>query len=262
MIQAFERDEIKVGYIGLPPAIIGISRGKPLVCIGGGHVEGTMMVAGFCYKGLADLGSLESVLRQFSHRRVGIPARGSIHDVIFRNLLMQHHCPDVEIINFDWADLIPNAILKGEINAAVGTPPLAVLCKKECKTHVVIPPEELWPFNPSYGIVVQREILADRALVEGFLVLHERVCNLIRKAPEGAAEWTVRALPWLDKDFVRKVYAVSPRYCASLPPHYIQSTMDFLPVLKSMGYVDTLPRQEEIFEARFINKIHSGPHHY
>jgi NitT/TauT family transport system substrate-binding protein len=262
MIQAFERDEIQIGYTGLPPAIIGISRGIPLVCIGGGHVEGTLMVAGYCYKGHKDLGSMESVVGQFRNLRVGIPGKGSIHDVIFRNLLVQLSYPDVEIINYAWADLIPKALLKGEINAAVGTPPLAVLCKKECKTHVLIPPEGLWPFNPSYGIVVRREILSEEALVEGFLTLHERACNLIRKAPEGAAEWTVRALPWLDEDFVKKVYTVSPRYCASLPAQYIRATLDFLPVLKNMGYIDMLPGKEEIFEARLITKIHPGPHHY
>ena len=40
MVRAFENKEIDLGYIGLPPAIIGIARGLPLKCIAGGHVEG------------------------------------------------------------------------------------------------------------------------------------------------------------------------------------------------------------------------------
>jgi len=262
MIQAFSENELEAGYVGLPPALIGISKGIPLACIGGGHVEGTLVLAGPQYKGLEELGDVPLVLEQFRHCRVGIPARGSIHDVIFRTLLARHSCQDCEIVNFSWADLIPHALLKGEIEAAVGTPPLAVLCEMECGTHVVIPPGVLWPFSPSYGIVVRREILDEAALLEGFLMLHERACNLILESPDRAAHLTVRALPWLDKDFVERVYAVSPRYCASLPDPYVRSTFDFIPVLNALGYLDKNLGPESVFETGYINKVHPGSHHY
>ena len=262
MIQAFEGDEVDVGYMGLPPFLIGIARGMSLVCIGGGHVEGTLMVAGSSYSGLGGFDGVGQVLQQFRRCRVGTPARGSIHDVIFRDLLLRYSCQGVEIINYSWADLIPNALLKKDIEAAVGTPPLAVLCERECGTHVVIPPGALWPFNPSYGIVARRGILSETALLEDFLALHERACNLMRDAPESAAQVAVRALPWLDKGFVRKVYAISPRYCASLPDPYIRSTMEFVPALRRLGYLETSPAPEAIFDTRCINRVHPGPHHY
>ena len=43
MVEAFAAGSIDLGYIGLPPAMIGIDKGVPLVCIAGGHVEGTVM---------------------------------------------------------------------------------------------------------------------------------------------------------------------------------------------------------------------------
>ncbi len=262
MLQAFAQREIELAYMGLPPAIIGMSRGIPLVCIGGGHVEGTVMIARPAYKGLNEMGSVERVVGQFERCRIGIPAQGSIHDVIFRDLLVRCPCPGVEIVNFAWADLIPSSFLKGEIHAAIGTPPLAVLCERESDTRVVVPPEGLWPFNPSYGIVVRREILAETSLVEGFLDLHERACNLTRKAVASAAQITVRALPWLDQAFVERVYAVSPRYCASLPDRYVESTLEFLPVLKNLGYLETAPEAKTVFDTRFIRRVHPAPHHY
>jgi len=262
MIHAFEKKEIDLGYIGLPPAMIGISRGIPLVCVGGGHVEGTVMVAGPGYQCLEEMKELRPFLMQFSTRRVGIPAAGSIHDVIFRSLLKEHSVSEVVVVNYPWADLIPYALSKGEIDAAVGTPPLAVLCERECGTRTMIPAEALWPSNPSYGIVTSREMLKNEKLIEGFLGLHEKACNLLRESPSAAARYTIEALPGLTEAFVQQVFAVSPKYCASLPESYIKATLDFLPVLQDMGYLETLPDPEGIFERVFIQKVHPENHHY
>jgi NitT/TauT family transport system substrate-binding protein len=262
MVRAFDRRDIDMGYIGLPPAIIGMAGGVPLVCVGGGHVEGTVMVAGPSFRSLDESEDPTSFLQQFRNRRVGIPAAGSIHDVIFRALLREHSIADVEVVNTPWADLIPYSFRKGEFHAAVGTPPLAVLCERECGTRTVMPPETLWPFNPSYGIVVRRELLREAERIEGFLRLHEQACNLIRESPQEAASHTVSALPGLDEPFVRAVYAISPKYCASLPKAYKESTLAFLPVMRRMGYVSDFPRPEEIFDSTLIERVHPEHHHY
>ena len=44
MIEAFKEEKLEIGYIGLPPATIGIDQGVPIICVAGGHVEGTIMV--------------------------------------------------------------------------------------------------------------------------------------------------------------------------------------------------------------------------
>lgn len=262
MVDAFQEGDIDVGYIGLPPAMIGMARGVPLVCVGGGHVEGTVMVANPSFRSLAESDGNHAFLQQFRHRRVGIPAAGSIHDVIFRAQLMQHSITGVEVVNYPWADLIPYLFRKGEVEAAVGTPPLAVLCERECGTRTVIPPEALWPFNPSYGLVVRKELMREGGLIEGFLQLHEKACNLIRESPQRAARITVSALPGLDERFVQRVYAVSPKYCASLPDAYIASALDFLPVMKQLGYLRGLRNPAQAFDRRFIEQVHPEPHHY
>lgn len=262
IVDAFEGQEINLGYLGLPPAMIGMARGVPLVCVGGGHVEGTLMVAGPSFRSLSESDGVRSFLQQFRNRRVGSPAAGSIHDVIFRALLMEHSIAEVDVVNTPWADLIPYAFRKGALDAAVGTPPLALLCERECGTRTVIPPSTLWPFNPSYGIVVRKELLKQAGLVEGFLRIHERACNLIRESPEQAARCTVSVLPGLNEPFVREVYAVSPKYCASLPEAYVESTLRFLPVMKELGYAGDLPQPEEVFQATFIDRVHPEPHHY
>ncbi len=113
MVEAFAAGEIDLGYIGLPPAMIGIDRGVPLRCIAGGHVEGTIMIAGSSYAPLRRTGSMQEALGQFAGKKIGSPARGSIHDVIIRFLLQKFQIAGAVVINFPWADLIPAAIAEG-----------------------------------------------------------------------------------------------------------------------------------------------------
>jgi NitT/TauT family transport system substrate-binding protein len=260
IMKAFKDKEIDLGYVGLPPVMIGIQNGMKLKCVAGGHIEGTVMIAKEEYDSYDDLGDMESVLKQFEGKSIGTPTRGSIHDVIIRNLLGNS---DISINNYPWADFIPDAISENEIAAGVGTPSLATVSGMQLETKIIVPPNKLWPYNPSYGIVVQEDIIKeDEEFILSFIKAHEEACNLIRNQPELAAQTAAGEMGVVDKGFVLNTYNISPRYCAKIPEEYIKSTMDFLPVLKKLGYMNTDLKPEDIFELKYINQVHREPAHY
>lgn len=45
IVNSLERDKLDLGYIGLPPTMIGVERGAHIICVAGGHIEGTVFVA-------------------------------------------------------------------------------------------------------------------------------------------------------------------------------------------------------------------------
>jgi len=262
MVEAFSAGEIDLGYIGLPPAMIGIDRGVALRCIAGGHVEGTVMISGSGYVPLRRPDSVQAVLGWFRGKKIGSPARGSIHDVIIRFLLQKFHIEGAAVINFPWADLIPAAIDEGELDGAVGTPQLAVVARQFYGQEIVLPPDSLWRFSPSYGIVVRQELLKEAELLRGFLLLHEKACNLVRQKPEKAAAQLAEENRAMSPDFIAATCAISPKYCASLPDAYLQSTLDFVPVLQNMGYLKRSLTREDIFDCSLIKEIHPEQQHY
>lgn len=261
MVKAFENGEIDLGYIGLPPAIIGISKGMPLKCIAGGHVEGTVMIGQPEYKSFDELGDVKKVLEQFVGKTVGTPPKGSIHDVIIKDLLTKLSL-NVEVKNYSWADFVLGAMTDREIEGAVGTPPLAVASRRYAGAKIVIPPHMLWPNNPSYGIVVRNEFMQHPETILKFLEQHERASNLIREEPRKAAEIVSKLTEIVDPESVVEAYRISPKYCAALSKEYVQSTMGFVQVLKDLGYINRLVREDEIFDDRFIKLVHPEPPHY
>ena len=262
IMKAMGAGEIDLAYIGLPPAMIGIDRGMPVKCIAGGHVEGTVLVAQGKYLSIDEIGDEKAVLEQFAGKIVGCPPKGSIHDIIIRDLLGRYGGLGVDVYNFAWADFALAALTDGEIEAAVGTPALAVGVRRFAGGKIVIPPHMLWPHNPSYGIVATTELLKREEVARAFLLAHERASAFIRDEPRAAAKIVAQVTGIVDEEYVLECYRISPRYCAALSPEYIASTMRFAAVLHRLGYTSRTLTEAEIFDRRLIDAVHPEPPHY
>lgn len=264
MVQAFKKGDLDIGYIGLPPAMIGIEQGLDILCVAGGHVEGTVLTGLAGYKTLQETGSVEATLQQFKGKKIGTPSQGSIHDVIIRKLVADAELAmSITIENFTWADFILEAMEDGDVAGGCGTPPLAVLANKYLDAPLVLPPSAIWPYNPSYGIVATTQMISESAnLVQGFIEIHEAACNTMREKPGKAASIAAKEIGIVDDTFLQQVFRVSPKYCASLPSEYIESTLAFVPVLIEMGYIKRSLIEAEVFDTSLISKVHPNPHHY
>ena len=263
LVNAMCAAHIDIGYVGLPPAIIGVERGCRLVCVAGGHVEGTVLIGRADVKALDQCATMAEFLAQFSGRFIGCPPRGTIHDVIVHELLKEYNIKDVGVKNYAWSDFMPDALVEGEIAAAAGTPALAVAAQRYYGARMIVPPTRLWPYNPSYGIVVTRETIDQRkGLIRGFLGAHETACEMIRSNPRKCAQIVAHTTGVVDARFVEEVYQISPKYCASLPPEYIASTMKFVDVLTTLGYISRRLTETDIFDTSIISDVHPTPPHY
>lgn len=264
IVTAFEKREIDLAYIGLPPAIIGIDRGAAITCIAGGHIEGTVLSAGNRYAGFPEIKDLGEVLRQFRGLKIGVPGKGSIHDVILMEYIRKYGLTDeIEVVNFQWADQVTEAIVHDEVAAAVGTPALAVAVVRFAGGRVLFPPSRLWPYNPSYGILADRDFLnIRRELAELFLVLHEEATSFLRVDPAGAAELISGYVGFIDKEFVLDTLRLSPKYCGQLTEAYLATSAQFVKVLRRLGYISREIPQQEIFDVSLIRKIHPAGDHY
>lgn len=264
IVHAFENNEVDIAYIGLPPAIIGICRGVNIICIAGGHIDGTVLSGKSRFRPFPEIGDLDQILRQFSGHTIGVPGNGSIHDVIISEYLKTFALDaEIKLQNFGWADQVLEAFCKDQISAAVGTPALAVAIQRFAGGKVLYPPARLWPNNPSYGIVADKSFLdKERALIERFLVLHEESEFFLRNNTADASHIIADLVGVIDQEFIFETLALSPKYCASLTEEYISSTMAFVPVLKRLGYINRNITADEIFDRSLIDRIHIENDHY
>jgi len=265
MISAFKMKQLDIGYMGLTPAIIGIDQGVPIKCVAGGHVEGTIMIGKKVYNKISQLNhSMEKVLAQFKGKSIGVPSKGSIHDVIIRHYIEKNDLhEEIKVKNYGQPEYIALDMKKNVLDGGVGTPSLAIFASTLFDSHIVIPPENLWSNNPSYGIFFHENIINEHPdVVTKFLSHHKKASFLIRNSPLKAAEIISKIFKIIDKNFVQSVLEISPKYCIALSQEYINSTMNFMKVLYNLGYSKRLLKISEIFNFDFMKKIHPENHHY
>ncbi|MEJ2250605.1 MAG: ABC transporter substrate-binding protein [Candidatus Lokiarchaeota archaeon] len=174
IIDAFRNNELDLAYIGIPPAMVGIDQGVKIRCIAGGHVEGTLLISKKeNYKTLSQFDNdLEKTLRQFEGNIIGVPRRGSIHDVIINHFLNKFKLSKfIEIRNYSQAELIALDIMKENIVAGVGTPSLAIfsstLFNSLDKNYI----SRILSISPKYCI----------ALSEGYLKSTENFIEIMKE---------------------------------------------------------------------------------
>jgi len=265
MIKAFQNKKLDIGYMGLPPAIIGIEKGTPIKCVAGGHVEGTIMVASKAYKTMASLNNnLSEAFSQFKGHTIGVPSKGSIHDVILNFYLKKYNLlDDVEVKHYKQAEFIATDMQKGILEGGVGTPALAVFASTIFDSHVIIPPEVLWKNNPSYGIFFHEDIIdKEPEIVLKFLNYNKDASLMLRESPTRAAEIISTTFEILTQNYVSAVLEISPKYCIALSEGYVKSTMEFVRTLKDLGYIKKYLRSSDIFDFKFIEEVHPESEHY
>ena len=265
MIEAFLNKNLDIGYMGLPPAIIGIDKEVPIKCVAGGHIEGTVMVANKDYKTLFQLDNkISNVLSQFKGKALGVPSKGSIHDVILNFYLEKNNLLDEIVVkHYKQAEFIATDMQRGELKGGVGTPALAVFSSTIFDSHLIIPPEYLWENNPSYGIFFHEEIIEiEPEIVLKFLNHNKEASSMLRNYPRKAAKIIATTFEILTENYVSAVLGISPKYCIALSEGYIKSTMDFVKTLKDLGYIKKDLRIDDIFNFKFVREIHPEPEHY
>ncbi|MFX0073035.1 MAG: ABC transporter substrate-binding protein [Candidatus Hermodarchaeota archaeon] len=265
MVKAFKEERLDIGYMGLPPAIVGIDQGVPIKCIAGGHVEGTIMVAKTQYKRKNQLdNSLNRAFSQFKGKAIGVPSKGSIHDVILNYYLDKFDLlNDIKVKNYGQAEFIAKEMREGLLEAGIGTPALAVFASTLMKTQLVIEAKDLMPNNPSYGIFAHKKLIQSHPdIILKFLNFHKNASYLLRTSPSIAAEKISKTFEIIDKNYAEEVLKISPKYCISLSEGYIESTGEFIKNLYNLGYIKKLLKNREIFDFNFVKKIHPEPEHY
>lgn len=265
MVQAFKKEQLDIGYMGLPPAIIGIDNGVPIKCVAGGHVEGTIMIAKKDYKNIKTLSNnMYEVLSQFEGKSIGVTSKGSIHDVILNYYLKEKNLlNEIEVKNYTQAEFIAMDLKNGSIEGGVGTPALAVFASSILNSHIIIPPEYLWTNNPSYGIFFHEKLIEKSPeLVINFLTYHKNASFLLRNNRSKAAKIICKNFKILNSEYVNAVLEISPKYCIALSEGYTNSTMEFMKSLFNLGYVRRTLKLEEIFDFQFVKDLHPEKEHY
>lgn len=265
MVEAFNNDELDIGYMGLPPAIVGIDQAVPIKCVAGGHVEGTVIIAKKDLKSSYEFkDDLFRTLSQFKGKSIGVTSKGSIHEVILSYYLDKYNLQDqIDVRYYGQAEFIALDMKNGILAGGVGTPALAVFSSTIQDSHIIVPPDKLWKNNPSYGIFSSEKFIEKFPdIIIKFLEQHKNASHLIRTSPLKAAEMIAKSFEIINLKYAKSILEISPKYCIALSGGFVSSTMEFVKSLYELGYIKRELTLDDIFYFKFIKEVHPEKDHY
>ena len=267
MVEAFQKGMLDIGYMGLPPALIGIDNEVPIKCVAGGHVEGTIFIGKKSHKTISKFkGDMNKVLTQFTGKVIGTPSVGSIHDAILNYYLEKHDLlEEVAVKNYKQAEFIAIDMGKEILEGGVGTPALAVFAKTILDSHIIVPPNYLLADNPSYGIFFHENLIANYPeYVITFLNHHKKASNMLRESQDEASAIISKTFTILNdhEQYVKSILEISPKYCIALSEGFLNSTKGFVNTMHKLGYLKRKLTRKEIYNFKFVDEVHPEEEHY
>ncbi len=254
LMEAFAAGQIDIALVGVTPSAIWQERGLPLKVVaaanGGGHVLLTR----------ADTGL--TAVAQLRGRKVATPKPGTVIDTLFRAHIARgvaHLDPEKDltiVAGLAPADMPAALLVSREVDAAMTWEPFAsqaqaqfpgarVLFDAAAEWRTQHPGAALYPTN----VVVARQELIDRRPddLRRFLLAYEETVRFMNEKPSEANAIIARTVQ-LDAATVaaarlRIDYAVSVDDRAML---------QVLGWAKQLGYLQSLPRPEALFDLRFL----------
>jgi len=172
---------------------------------------------------------------------------------------------DIKIRNYKQAEFIAIDMKKGILEGGVGTPALGVFTKTIIDSHLVIPANYLLKNNPSYGIFFHENLIENYPeLVLKFLQQHKKASYMLRESQNVAAEIISKTFTILNnnKQYVKSILEISPKYCIALSEGYLKSTQGFVNTMHKLGYIKENLAIDEIFNFEFVKEVHPEVEHY
>ena len=131
------------------------------------------------------------------------------------------------------------------------------------EAQLLIPPHALWPNNPSYGVLFSNTLIKKSPkIITTFLEHHKQAEELLRDNPQEAAQRIAQTFKIVDAEYVMQILAISPKYCIVLDDRFVDATMGLQDQMVNLGYLAHPHTVDEIFDFRFVKKVHPEPAHF
>ena len=157
VIEALEKGQIDVGYCGIAPTTVAISKGAKIKIVAPANTGGSGLVV--------PINSSKNISTDLIGKKVAIPNYGSVQDVILHELLFDNNITSSEV-NLTTLDtpLMPSSLKNGKIDAFVAWEPYATEANMTSDGDVLLYSDEWWDNHPCCVIVARDDFIKERSI--------------------------------------------------------------------------------------------------
>jgi NitT/TauT family transport system substrate-binding protein len=244
IVSATASGDIDIGYVGIAPALQGISEGIPIKIVGAVNLDGSGIVV--------NPKSNINNTTDLKGKKVATPGVSSIQQVLLLYQLAKYNLTanDVDITSVD-IFMIPSTLASNKVDAYIAYQPFVSLAPYRNMGNVLMYSDEIMPGHPCCVIIARQDFIDQHPQeLQKFLDIHKNSTEFVNTNLNETAQLISSELttnPSLEEMSLPHVVFVS-----QVDSSFQEKVMNFMNVELQMGYLKKNMTREQIFDTQFL----------
>ena len=244
IVSAMASGDIDIGYIGITPALQGISEGVPIKIVGAVNLDGSGIVV--------DPKENITNTTDLKGKKVATPGVSSIQQVLLLYQLQKYNLTtsDVDISSVD-IYMLPSTLASKKVDAYIAYEPYVSLAPYRDVGNVMIYSDEIMPGHPCCVIVARQDFIDQHPQeLQKFLDIHKNTTEFVNNNQNETAKLISTELttnPELEMMSLPHV-----KFVSQVDKAFQDKVINFMNIEIQMGYLKKNMTVDQIFDTQFL----------
>lgn len=244
VIAAIASGDVDVGYVGIVPALQGISQGVPIKIVGAVNLDGSGIVV--------DPKSNITNISDLKGKKIASPGVSSIQQVLLLYELQKYNLTanDTDILSVN-IFMIPNTLASDKVDAYIAYEPFVSLAPYRGMGRVLMYSQDIIPDHPCCVIVARQDYIDNHPQqLQKFLDIHKNTTEYVQTHQNETAYLISQEMttnPDVEKTALSHVVFVY-----KVDPAFQENVLNFMKIEQELGYSKVNLTTDQIFNTRFL----------
>jgi NitT/TauT family transport system substrate-binding protein len=244
IVSALASGDIEIGYIGIAPALQGISEGVPIKIVGAVNLDGSGIVV--------DPKENITNTTDLKGKKVATPGVSSIQQVLLLYQLQKYNLTtsDVDISSVD-IYMLPSTLASKKVDAYIAYEPYVSLAPYRDIGNIMMYSDEIMPGHPCCVIVARQDFIDQHPQeLQKFLDIHKNTTEFVNNNQNETAKLISTELttnPELEMMSLPHV-----KFVSQVDKAFQDKVINFMNIELQMGYLKKNMTVDQIFDTQFL----------
>ena len=244
IVDAVASGDVDIGYVGITPAMQGISKGVPIKVVGSVNMVGSGIVV--------EPNSNITSPADLKGKSIATPGVSSIQQVLLLYELQKYNISpeDVDLISINVYN-IPSSLAAHKVDAYISYEPFVSLAPYEGIGNVLIYSNDIIKDHPCCVIIASESFIKEHPQeLDKFLKIHQQTTEYVNTHPNETANI-------IDQELTTniEIEALSLQhitFVSSVNKSFQNNVLKFAKIENNLGYLNTTLTANDIFDTQFL----------
>lgn len=244
IVDAVASGDLDIGYVGITPAMQGISKGVPIKVVGAVNLEGSGIVV--------QPNSTITSPADLIGKNIASPGVSSIQQVLLQYELIKYNITlkDVNIISMNVFN-IPSSLAARKVDAYISYEPFVSMAPYQNIGEVLIYSEDIIKDHPCCVIITREEYIENHPeKLDKFLEIHDNTTKYVNNHPNETANILNQELTTnLDVEHLSLQHII---FVSRIDKSFQDKVLELVKIENQMGYLNKSLTSDDIFNTEFL----------